>query len=530
MKSFITYCSLILFVLSCLAGCSNGESVDTDPVIILPPQDSIIHVPDTVPNTPTDTIPQEPISPRLLTMTFKSADNPRHITVDVECEIIGDSIVECWLPGMQQDKLLVPSFTFEGDSIISGDMTIKSSETKADFSKPYDMSVISGYKIRKYCVYVHAYTGLPILWIVTKGNQEITSKDEYLDAHMRLVEDVVTRSPGEQFETDLQIKGRGNTTWGENAQKKPYRLKLPEKASLLDEPKDKAWILLANYFDKTMLRNQTAFFMSKISQLDYTPRYHFVDLILNGEYNGTYQLGEKIKISKNRVNVGDDGILLEVDYRADGNACFSTQHTNPIVIKEPEVCTGDENYNYIKDSVLKAERSLYASNFTDQENGWSNYFDMDSFVDWYLINEIAKNNDAVMFSSCFMHFEKGGKLKMGPVWDFDIGFGGTTMNDSDNPEGFRIKNAAWFSRMFQDPAFTDRVKERFAYFYSRRQDILNEIDQNASYLRYSVEENNKKWNTLKTDNAWPRYQTKVQDLKDWISIRFEWLYKAINEL
>ena len=82
------------------------------------------------------------------------------------------------------------------------------------------------------------------------------------------------------------------------------------------KPKDKSWVLLANFADKTMLRNYLAFYMGRISNLDYTPRSHFVELMLNGRYNGTYQLCEKLKISGDRVNVGDDGFLMEIDARA----------------------------------------------------------------------------------------------------------------------------------------------------------------------------------------------------------------------
>jgi hypothetical protein len=101
------------------------------------------------------------------------------------------------------------------------------------------------------------------------------------------------------------------------APKKPYRLKFENKIALFGEEKDKSWVMLANYYDKTMIRNQIAFYMGKSSNLEYTPKFHYVELILNGRYNGTYQLGDKIKVGSNRVNVGDDGFLLEVDGTAE---------------------------------------------------------------------------------------------------------------------------------------------------------------------------------------------------------------------
>lgn len=523
----IRHLILILILAICFGACSGSDTHQSEAVPQPPSErgnDSIPETKDSVPDTKPDSVINT-VDPVLLSMTFLASDNPKHIDSDVKSEIIGDSIVDCWIPGIQEDKKLIPNFTYEGDSVVVDNTKIISSKTIINFRRPFKLSVLSGNKARTYTVYVHTYTGLPILWIDTKNHQQITSKYSYLDAHMKLAEDVVTRSAGDIVEADLQIKGRGNTTWSSKVDKKSYRLKLTEKTSLLGEHQDKSWVLLANYYDRTMLRNQVASLMGSISLLEYTPKFHFVELILNEKYNGTYQLGEKIKVNKHRVNVGDDGFLLEFDNRAtSSDISFNVNHQQcPIVIKEPEVEIGDERYNYIKDYVLKAEECLFSDQFTEPSVGWKNYMDMDSFVDWYLINEIAKNNDACLFSSCFMNLQRGGKLKMGPIWDFDLAFGGTSANGNDDPKGFWIRKASWFKRMFKDPAFKARVTERFEYFYNHREDILEEIDNNAYYLRYSIEENENRWKILKSSDTWNKYQKEVDKLKDWILQRFEWL-------
>ena len=518
---------VLLLLAVCIGACSRGDTQQSETVPQPPPEvmsDSIPKTEDPVPDIKSDSL-IIPVDPVLLRMTFLSTDNSKHIDSDVESIIIGDSLVDCWIPSILEEKKLIPNFTFEGDSVVVDNTRIKSSETRINFCKPLKLSVLSGNKVRTYAVYVHTYTGLPILWIDTKNHQQITSKYSYVDAHMKLAEDVVTRSAGDVVEADLQIKGRGNTTWSSKVDKKSYRLKFSEKISLLDEHKDKSWVLLANFYDKTMLRNQIASYMGSISLLDYTPKFHFVELILNEKYNGTYQLGDKIKVSKHRVNVGDDGFLLEFDARStSGDISLKVNHQQcPIVIKEPEVEVGDEKYNYVRDYVLKAEECLFSTHFSDPNIGWQSYMDMDSFVDWYLINEIAKNNDACLFSSCFMNLQRGGKLKMGPIWDFDLAFGGTSINGNDDPKGFWVKKTSWFKRMFNDPAFKARVKERFEYFYNYRDVILKEIDNNATYLRYSVEENENRWKILKSSDTRKRYQKEVDKLKYWILQRFEWL-------
>ena len=192
--------------------------------------------------------------PQLLSISFLSKDNSMQLVEDVKGEIIGDSIVECWIKNIVNDKLLIPHFEYTGESVTIDNVSAKSDETQIDFKTPIKLTVSNQGKTKDYTVYVHSFTGLPVLWIETEGRAEITSKDDYLNAHLKLVEDVRTRSAGGVMEADVKIKGRGNSTWG--MPKKPYALKFDEKTSLLDEPEDKSWVLLANYADKTSLRNQ----------------------------------------------------------------------------------------------------------------------------------------------------------------------------------------------------------------------------------------------------------------------------------
>ena len=479
---------------------------------------------------------EPPVAPRLKAMTFRAAENPMQLVEDASCEIIGDSVVECWVRNMMSDKQLIAHFEYEGTSVMADDAPLVSDETVCDYKQPVSMTIASEDTTKTYTVYVHSFTGLPVVWIETEGRKDITSKDVYLQADFKLVEDVVTRSAGDVVEASVNIKGRGNSTWG--MPKKPYRLKFDKKVSLINEPKDKSWVLLNNYADKSMIRYHTALYMGLISNLDYTPKAHFVELILNGRYNGTYLLCDKLKIAEHRVNVGDDGFLLEIDAKAAADeVTFRTSHLpQPVNIKEPDdITSGDDNFNYVKDYVQKAEQTLYSESFTDPDAGWQKYMDMDSFVDWYLINEIAKNNDAIMYTSCYMNLARNGKLKMGPLWDFDIAFGNVNYNSNYNADGFWIKKAAWFDRLFEDPAFVERVKSRFDYFYSRKADIMREVNETAQYLRYAAQENEGKWHTFYT-YTWPNYdiwgcyQNEVQSMKEWLSARFEWLKVEFDKM
>jgi spore coat protein CotH len=372
------------------------------------------------------------------------------------------------------------------------------------------------------------------VYINTEDKKPIESKDEYVKGSVRIVSNNVNGVP--DFESAMKIKGRGNSTW--NFAKKPYKMKFDSKVSLLGEPEDKEWVLLANYTDKTQIRNEIAFFMGELSSLDYTPRTHYVEVVLNGVYNGTYQLCEQLKISKSRVNVGDDGYLLEADMKAAADdVTFKVTHISQrLNIKDPEVEVDSEAYTYVVNHLNYIDEVLFSDNFADPVEGYAKYMDVLSFVDWYLINEITKNPDSRFDTSCYMHLSRGGKLTMGPLWDFDIACGNINYHVlAADPEGFWVKSVPWYVRLFEDPAFVSLVKERFAYFYGKQNEIFAEINRNAEYLQYAAVENNNKWGTL-YNYTWPNneilgtYQSEVQNMKNWLIRRFEWLNTAISEL
>lgn len=473
----------------------------------------------------------------ITSFSFKVADNPSLLQDNLDCDINGGD-VSARIPHLVPNKKLVPCITFagEGKLVLHSDMT-KDINALTDFSQSVSYDVIdeeTGEVLDTYDVFVSSFTGLPVMWIETENRTSITSKEDYINATYRLEEDL-----GKITKGTMKIKGRGNSTWY-TAPKKPYALKLDEKTSLLGEAKDKSWVLLANYFDMTMLRNRLAFYMGYISNLDYTAKAHFVEVMLNGKYNGTYQLCEKLKIGKNRVNVGDDGFLFEIDSRApsEGDPYFSVTHLPTVVnIKDPDVTIGDDNYNYAQDYLAVADNALFSDSFTDPVNGWQKYMDLDSFVDFYIINEIAKNGDVCCFyTSCYMNLKREGKLKMGPIWDNDNSYGKSETPEMHPVEGWYLKETEWYTRLFQDPAFVNRLKERYSYFYSKKDDIMMDINENANYLKYAVNENNARWGTLYSTtisfsyNVWGSYQNEVQYLKDWLSQRMDWLNTEINKL
>lgn len=510
---------VMVFSLFTLFGCADTDEKEVVPT---PPVN-----PETV-----------DVAPVLTSVTFRCDDNPYQLNDDVACDLIDDSLVVCRIPNVVENKLLIPDIVFTGDRLLIDGVEYNKGDT-FDFQRPVRLTVMTDNSKKEYTMYVHLFTGIPVMWIETEGRQDITSKDEYLNASFRLEEGVVTRGAGDVFSDSVKIKGRGNTSWA-LFDKKPYRLKFDKKVSLLGEPADKSWVLLANADDKTMLRNQISFFVGKMSRLDWTPRAHFVELMLNGKYNGTYLLCEKIKVSKNRVNIGKDGLLMEIDsysrWESDSRYFMTDHYQYPVSIKEPEVEFYDETYCFARDYINKIDDVLFSDYFTDENEGWRKYLDEDSFVDWYLVNEIVKNTDAEDWSSIFFNYKPGGKLKMGPVWDFDLAFGNCEEKfelQISTPEGFTTMLNPWISQLFKDPSFVKSVKARYEYFYSQKERIFMEINENSQYLKYAVVENNNRWHNLYADGwrnpvIWGNYDNEVQFMKQWLNTRMEWLKREYD--
>ncbi|MGB3464486.1 MAG: CotH kinase family protein, partial [Cyclobacteriaceae bacterium] len=307
--------------------------------------------------------------------------------------------------------------------------------------------------------------------------------------------------------------------------------------SILGMPEDKKWILLANYTDKTMLRNEVAFELGRFSELDWTPESRFVELNINDEYAGVYQLTQKVEESDNRVDIGKEGYLIEVDQldRLDPDDVYFTTESYLFNIKEPSLDREDDEYTLIEDYIAATEKALLGDDFTDPAEGYADYIDVESFIDWYLVNEITKNNDAIFYSSVYMNYIPGGKLKMGPIWDFDISLGNINYNGNETTDGFWVKNSIWYTRLFEDPNFVEKVKSRYKEFYDNREQVMASIEDHAWNLNDAQERNFEAWPILGT-YVWPNhvyfdtYDEEKTYLKEWLNDRYEWLNEAINKL
>lgn len=484
---------------------------------------------------------QESINDRIgiTHFSFLKKNNPR-LSADIQLDIVNNKITGSVPFNVSLDSL-VATFGFNGANVNIVGINQKSGVSKNNYKRIISYRVIAeDGAARQYEVDIARFTGLPLVFITTENEAFIDSRDDYRKGNVK----IIGGRGYDNLETTMKIRARGNSTWF-HSPKKSYQMKLSDKAEILGMPADKKWLFLAEYFDKTMLRNKTAFELGRLSHLNWTPLSVYAEVFVNNQHTGTYHITQKVEESAHRINIGKNGYLLEIDAlnRVDADDVyfdsprFTIKINEPKVfnIKEPKVKKGDDKYRYISDYIVEFEKALYSSDFTHPEKGYAKYIEVDSFIDWYLINEISKNVDAQNFSSIFMNLIPGQKLKMGPIWDFDLSFGNMDYADPEFPVGFWVKDNPWISRLFDDPLFVNKVRERFAFYRANEAHIAGIVDQYAKKLERSQHENDQIWKTMGvyvwSNPVWfSTYALEVEHFKGWLARRMDWLEGAYRKL
>lgn len=348
----------------------------------------------------------------------------------------------------------------------------------------------------------------------------------------------------------LTIKGRGNSSWT-NAPKKSYTLKFESKQNFLGLGKHKSFALIANYFDKTLLRNVSAYSLAKkvFTKMSWAPSAKTVNLFIDGVYQGLYSAVESVKIAENRVNIPDIsdfvpiqettqdmtvfdkyGFILEVNERQDEDFNFISEKKVPFSLKEPdgsdltpEIC------EKIKEKTNQIEAEVYAGNFSN--------IDLNSFADWWILEELAKNTDSQFYSSCYMYFDPNPsdkKFHMGPVWDFDLGFGNNGVDVKT--EGFQADEAQnganWILELRKSEEFMNIVKERWkeckplieSYFSGEYEENLSNIkkDVDFNFIRWPIL-GKPVWKAPIDCESRTTYDSEVEYFKTWKNNRIQWL-------
>ncbi len=341
--------------------------------------------------------------------------------------------------------------------------------------------------------------------------------------------------------------------------------------SLLGFPEEEDWILYAPYSDKSLVRNLLIYDLAH-DMNRYASRSQLVEVSINGDYRGVYVFMEKLKRDIERINInklkddensGEDltgGYILKIDKGFDEQNSFSSQWGSSMDSDSQEIRfiytypkankIAPEQKDYISTYINDFETALASDNFTDPVNGYSAFIDVDSFVDFFILNELSNNVDGYRIST-YMHKDKNGKLKMGPIWDFNLAFGNADYCSGGEPDVWAyefnercpsdsLSVPFWWSRLLEDPSFVTLLKERWGALRGSTlstASVRSKVDGYIDVLDRSgaLKTNFDTWDVL-GNYVWPNvfigdtYIEETDYLKGWISNRTVWMDGAINAL
>lgn len=334
------------------------------------------------------------------------------------------------------------------------------------------------------------------------------------------------------------IKGRGNSTWLRD--KRPFNIQLSKDTDLLHMGKAKNYALIANFIDKTNLRNKIIYDLAEEVNLEYSPDSEYVDLYLNGDYAGIYLLSEKLEIEENRIDISSNDenditgpYLFEkdlLDRYNEENYGFITNRNIPIVIKSSNYISNTQ-INYAKDLWQNMEDAIY-----NQDDNLSNYIDLDSWVRKYLIEEIFGNFDANN-TSMYFYKKPDSESKLiyaGPVWDYDGAVGNVVNYNKSKEYIVNLEGTYWNALMKNNKFKEEVIKQYNKIFLPEIEKILNnEIDTISQEIYNSTQMDIIRWKAhpiSETDFVvCSNYEDYKDHLKQFLKERIEFLNKEWRE-
>ena len=500
------------------------------------------------------------------------------------------------------DFRLVPTFTVaDGATVTVGDQTITSGSTEVDFTGGATLTVSTADDYRDYKVTV-SNTGLPV--VVLKHSSDGDFGGVYKDfwaqlsgnARNKFVNFMIRGKDTEWVDTDqitvynadgtvnmtstCGARLRGNTT--QDYPKKPFAIKLTSKTSILDMPKHKRWVLLANWLDHSMIRNTVAFDIAHAMEdawrkhkitaseteyigdgIPWNVHGQNVELVVFskegvGHHVGNYYLCEQIKIDGNRLDITDSyediikdnqnptleqcGYLLEFDSKDDEDPYFNTSNGIKVKFKDDAI-SGTSLATAVQTKVKRIEDNLDKGTEAGYDAAYEE-LDLNTIVDQWLIWELTMNREYGDPGSVYMYMDGNGPLCAGPVWDFDRG----TFQNIEGAEGLgnsdRIKpygewmcwrteeSYIWYKQLIKSQKFQQKVKERWAVIYPYLQNVVKTIETYREPLRASFGEDSAMWPTTKADiqahksgfTDW----SGDEDINDWDDLidNFKTVYEA----
>ncbi len=547
----------VLILTLIVGGCSRTERKPPDITVHFPTSSGESQVAETSSGNSSEA--EEPPPPPPIVEVSVSARNrfisgAREFTVDEEnLQITLDASYENYVDLRTLKSCFLDIEPLSGEYELEGAVN---AEGAIDLTKEAYLTVTDedGEKKRFALTVNRTVHDLPIVNIRLGGLAPpyTIQRDEYSDMEMYIDCSGSSEFPNTGILSGM-IRGRGHSTW--KWEKKPYRIKLDEAFSIMGFTPNRDWILLSNYADKSLIRNIVAYDMGReLGTFVWTAKQYPVDLFINGEYQGVYAIGEQREIAENRIDLDesddvDRGYLLEVGGANDEDMVYGYNyfHTNSgsashVTFTDPKADKlTDEQRQFVRDYVNAADEAIV--NGGDYEE----YIDVDSFVDWVIIQELTCNLDSCFHRSCYITKDKGGKLKMGPIWDFDMAFGNFELDNkaydtwftigTDDEDAYIYVN--WCNYLMKDERFRARLEARWSEVRDTLLDAAEKsIAENKEKIYASQAENFRRWNNLGYKSGYQSWATanigtydgQIEYLRSFIQNRAKWIDENISNI
>lgn len=479
------------------------------------------------------------VNQKLDSIVFEKANNPL-LKSDVVVPVTTDDTLYVFIPDLERTDSLVPTINVDTNCKMGG-VLIESGKTVVDFTSFVNLEVEDPERgVVSKIIKLVGNNGIPRLDIFTENDTaDVISKDNYVGAELRF-----SNCPDYGPQTiKCKLKGRGHNSW--TYPKKPYRIKLNNKCSVLGMRANKDWILLADYSDKSLMRTVYMCEVSKALEMKYTVDYRHLDVYLNREYLGTYLLTEKIEDGKNKVEIEKDGFILEYNSRYKEESCFFITDLRkiPYTFKYPdadkkEIIENDDNYNFIVGLMNDLEKIFEKIPYGDKS--YQNYIDLQSYAKWFIAQEVLHNWDPNIY---MVKKNREEKFEMGPLWDFEwsLGLAGRDTHWQYPPTEPRIDVEIWreyyhvfYKELCTDIEFLDVVKKEWNQFKKNIPNVKKKVDEETRYITYSQQRNFEKWDILSKYIsvgliALGDWDKEVSYCKTFFDQRVEWCDKYFNE-
>ena len=377
---------------------------------------------------------------------------------------------------------------------------------------------------------MYPYAGLPRIVIETEDFAGVRDRETEIPSHLQIYGEKAPES--EVYE--LTVRGRGNSSF--KMPKYGIKLEFTDKVSLLGMPKNRDWALVANFGDKTHLRNYMMTRLSEWLGAKYTPRMQFVEVYLNRNYMGLYLLSETIKVGKNRVNIdeNDTTFLLEKE---------DSKKFDP-----PYVLTDNQYYYHIKspknpspetEKLLKNHLNAFENFMEDyylhRANEIKNWLDVDDFLLFYWVQEYSKNEDGNYARSVFMTWKKGEPIHFGPLWDFDLAFGNASREQNQNPEDWYIRKYRLNYYIMQNSVVKEAALDYWNNHRKTFKALIDSIPVYRAIIEKAIDNEYRRWPVIGNTENWAlkdpydSYDEAVEVMTEWMKKRYQWIDNEIGQ-